>query len=336
MVSQRASGLRGFASLAGHLGFHFYDAAPMKCVLAADLGGTKCRVALVTEDRRVLNAQRIPTSRDRSVFLPALEGAIAAAQKDMPSGVEAPSAIGIGTAGVISADGQTIEIAPNLPLDAFPMVQHMRTRFGLSAALLNDGRASALGEYIQGEAVGSDPLLCLFFGTGIGIGVIVHGMPHEGADNAAGEIGHTIYVPEGRRCPCGGLGHFEAYCGGRAIQERLAAALGPAPDGGMWSRKAVEAMGSAPALAVFEDAALAAAVATANACTLFNPRAVVIGGGLVDVWPELRTRIESFVRRECSKAITRNLRFCGSQGGSDAILLGAAAATRALWASSKR
>ncbi|MEY4822206.1 MAG: hypothetical protein RLY72_1858, partial [Planctomycetota bacterium] len=117
----------------------------MKCVLAADLGGTKCRVALVTEDRRVLNAQRIPTSRDRTVFLPALEGAIAAAQKDLPSGVEAPSAIGIGTAGVISADGQTIEIAPNLPLDAFPMVQHMRARFGLGAALLNDGRASALG-----------------------------------------------------------------------------------------------------------------------------------------------------------------------------------------------
>lgn len=306
----------------------------MKCVLAADLGGTKCRVALVTEDQQVLGAQRIATTRDRATFLPALDAAFEAALAARPAGVDAPNAVGVGTAGVITADGQTIEIAPNLPLDRFPMVEHLRKKLGLPAALLNDGRASALGEHAIGEARGADPLLCLFFGTGIGIGLIVGGKAHAGADNAAGEIGHTIFVPNGRKCPCGGLGHFEAYCGGRAIQERLHEALGQAPGGAMWSLDGALATDSASARTVIEDAVTAAAVCTANACTLFNPRAVVLGGGVVDAWPELATRIEAYVRAQCSVAITRNLQFCGSRAGSDAILIGAAAASRALVARS--
>lgn len=302
----------------------------MKSVLAADLGGTKCRVALVTEDQRVVAAQRIPTNRDRAVFLPALDAAFAAALAQRPAGVDAPSSVGVGTAGVITADGLTIEMAPNLPLDRFPMVGHLRETLGLPAALLNDGRASAMGEHAIGDARGADPLLCLFFGTGIGIGLIVGGRPHAGADNAAGEIGHTIFVPGGRKCPCGGLGHFEAYCGGRAIQERLHESLGPSPDGAMWSLAGALATGRDEARAVLDDAATAAAVCTANACTLFNPRAVVLGGGVVEAWPELATRIEAYVRAQCSAAITRNLRFCGSKAGSDAILVGAAAAARGL------
>jgi N-acetylglucosamine kinase-like BadF-type ATPase len=165
-----------------------YHVARMKCVLAADLGGTKCRVALVTEDQRVLAAQRIPTNRDRSVFLPSLDAAFAAALAARPDGIEMPSAVGVGTAGVITADGQTIEMAPNLPLDRFPMVQHLRDSLGLPAALLNDGRASAMGEHAVGKARGADPLLCLFFGTGIGIGLIVGGRPYAGADNAGASV----------------------------------------------------------------------------------------------------------------------------------------------------
>lgn len=299
----------------------------MKSVLAGDLGGTKCRVALVTEDHRVLGAQRLPTSRDRAVFLPALERAFEQALAARPRDVDPPTAIGVGTAGVITVDGRGIERAPNLPLDDFPLSAHLETRLGLSTFVLNDGRASAWGEFRTGSAKGQDPLLCLFFGTGIGIGFLAGGKPHAGADNAAGEIGHTIYVPGGRRCPCGGLGHFEAYCGGRAITETAAARLGPAPNGSAWTVGELAKDARAEARAILDEAALAAAVCTANACTLLNPRAVVLGGGVLDGWPELGPRIEAYVREHCSRAITRNLGFHKSQGGSDAILLGAAAAT---------
>ncbi len=296
-------------------------------VLTGDLGGTKCRVGIVDADGAVHAAQRLPTLKERGPFLAGLCAAFRAALDQAPKGSPAPSAIGIGTAGVIAPGGRVIVSAPNLPLDGMDLAAHLEGELGLPTTLLNDGRASAWGEQRMGSAKGLDPLLCLFFGTGIGIGVIAGGRPHEGADNAAGEIGHTIYRPSGRRCPCGGLGHFEAYCGGRALVERAVEALGPAPAGlPVWTPQAIMSHGDPAGLAVLEDAAVAACCVTANACTLWNPRAVVLGGGVIEAWPDLMTRIETFVRAECSASITGKLQFHRSQGGSDAILVGAAAA----------
>ena len=306
----------------------------MRSVLAGDLGGTKCRFALVTADRTVLPAKRVATTRDRARFLADLDAAIAAVLAGVPAGVAPPTAMGIGTAGVIPSGGRSIAYAPNLPLDGYPLADHVERRCALRTTLINDGRASAWGEYLVGSAQGLDPQLCLFFGTGIGIGLILGGRPYEGADNAAGEIGHTIHVPDGRPCACGRRGHFEAYCGGRAITERALAEVGRPPAGpsegkggaGEWTVGAVARSDHAAARAILADAALAAGVLTANACTLWNPRAVVLGGGVLDGWPALAPSIEAFVRAHCTAPITQRLEFHRSQGGSDAVLLGAAAA----------
>ena len=89
------------------------------------------------------------------------------------------------------------------------------------------------------------------------------------------------------------------------------------------------ACGSAAARGILDEAASAASTLVANCCTLLNPRAVVLGGGVLAGWPQLRQRIEEFVGRQCSAQVTGSLRFCRSVGGSDAILLGAARATGA-------
>ncbi|MBX3464196.1 MAG: ROK family protein [Planctomycetes bacterium] len=308
----------------------------MRTVLAGDLGGTKCRYALVGEDFSVHRVQHVATVRDRDEFLRGLDRAITAVLAELPPGLEPPRAAGFGTAGVVPADGASILQAPNLPLDGYPLAGHVAQRFGLPTTLLNDGRASAWGEFLRGNAAGRDPLLCLFFGTGVGIGLIVHGRPYGGGANAAGEIGHTTFAPGGRACPCGGRGHFEAYCGGRAITERAAAELGR-PDGPVWTVGGVVAAADrtdpvgAAARTILHDAATAACTLVENACTLLNPAAVVLGGGVCAGWPALPTRIEAHVRQHCSEPIRRDLAFVPSLGGSDAILWGAAAATGALW-----
>jgi glucokinase len=311
----------------------------LRSVLAGDLGGTKCRFALVSEDFAVHRVQKVPTVRERGPFLEAFDHALATVVNDLPPGLEAPTAVGIGTAGVIPRDGASIVRAPNLPLDGFPLAQHVKQRFGIPATLINDGRASAFGEYLRGHAVARDPLLCLFFGTGIGIGLIVDGQPYGGATNAAGEIGHTMFRPGGRRCACGAPGHFEAYCGGRAITERAAvevvAASGSAS--GTWTVGAVVAAAAGKgaaaeaARAILDDAASAACTMVANACTVLNPSAVVLGGGVLAGWPQLSQRIETHVRESTSRSIHEGLLFVPSLGGSDAILWGAAAATGVLW-----
>ncbi|MBL8728095.1 MAG: ROK family protein [Planctomycetes bacterium] len=307
----------------------------MRSVLAGDLGGTKCRYALVGEDFTVHRVQHVATVRERPAFLAGLERAIAAVLADLPPGLDAPQAAGFGTAGVVPPAGGSILQAPNLPLDGFPLAAHVQQRFGLPTTLVNDGRASAWGEFLRGHAVGRDPLLCLFFGTGIGIGLIVGGKPYGGAANAAGEIGHTTYRPDGHACPCGARGHFEAYCGGRAITERAAQDLGSAPTG-QWTVGGVVAAagGTDPraraAQSLLDEAALAACTLVENACTLLNPAAVVLGGGVLDGWPDLRARIEAHVRRHVRPPVSA-VAFAPSLGGSDAILWGAAAATGALW-----
>lgn len=310
----------------------------MRTVLAGDLGGTKCRFALVSEDYGVHRVQHVPTVREREPFLRSLEQALATIVADLPAGCEPPLACGFGTAGVIPRDGRSIDRAPNLPLDGFPLAEFCERRFGVPTTLLNDGRASAWGEFLRGHAAGLDPLLCLFFGTGIGIGLIVDGKPFAGGSNAAGEIGHTTFVPDGRLCPCGGKGHFEAYCGGRAITEQGAARLGPGPEGGHWTvgaiAKAAAGDGSKAmaARAILAEAEAAACALVANACTLLNPRAVVLGGGVLSGWPELEGRIVAHVRAATSPMIHRDLRFVPTLGGSDAILWGASAATGKLFA----
>lgn len=314
----------------------------MRSVLAGDLGGTKCRFALVGDDFSVHAVQHVPTVRDRTRFLDGFEQAIAAVLAALPSGWERPAAAGFGTAGVIPRDGRTIEYAPNLPLDGVPLAQRVEDRFGLPTTLLNDGRASAWGEYLRGHAAGADPLLCLFFGTGIGIGLIAGGRPFAGGSNAAGEIGHTVYRPNGRRCPCGRLGHFEAYCGGRAITERAAEAVGHPAAGGTWTVGAVVAAAAADGpdalalRAVLDEAEQAACTLVANACTLLNPSACVLGGGVLTGWPALQQRIVAHVANATSVPIHRDLRFVPTLGGSDAILWGAAAATGALWPAGPR
>ena len=135
----------------------------MRTVLAGDLGGTKCRYALVGEDFSVHRVQHVATIRDREPFLAGMDRAVAAILQDLPPGLERPTAAGFGTAGVVPRGGQSIDRAPNLPLDGFPLASHVQRRFGLPTTLLIVGRASALGEFLRGHAVGRDPLLCLFF-----------------------------------------------------------------------------------------------------------------------------------------------------------------------------
>ena len=326
----------------------------MRTVLAGDIGGTKCRFALVSSDFGVHRVQLVPTVRETGPFIDGLTQAVRRVldQREAlapPSGIEldAPIALGFGTAGLIPVDGSSVNYAPNLPLEGFPLAQFLDAEFGLPVTLINDGRASAWGEYLRGHAASKDPLLCLFVGTGIGIGLIVDGKPYGGGNNAAGEIGHTVYRPGGRRCPCGRIGHFEAYCGGRAITERALEEIGPPPGSAAdaperWTvGRIVEVAEQEPDAApesnagraqrILTDAAEAVCALISNCCVLLNPRAVVLGGGVLSGWPALRELIIEHVHAETNEPIHADLEFVDSMGGSDAILWGAAAATGALW-----
>ena len=302
----------------------------MKTVLVADLGGTSCRFAAVTADFGVLCRVAWPSPSSSADYVATVERGLRQVLAELPPHLERPSAIGVGSAGVVAKGTDRISLVPNLPIEGWAVAKELEQRFGLPTTVLNDGRASALGEFHRGEARGSDPLLCLFFGTGIGIGMVAGGKPFAGADNAAGEIGHTIFEAGGRLCACGVPGHFEAYCGGRSMTDRAQAELGDPPAGEEWSVGTLVGSDHPVAKKILEDACRAASVLVANSITVWNPRAVLLGGGVLEAWPALQGHIAAFVEDHCSGQVRANLRLTASSPGSDAIFWGAAIATGVL------
>ena len=109
----------------------------------------------------------------------------------------------------------TIEHAPNLSFKGVvPFVDRLKAHLPeLNAvAITNDANAAALGEMIYGGAKGMQHFAMFTLGTGVGCGLVVNGNLVYGHDGFAGECGHTVVVPDGRSCGCGGKGHLEAYC----------------------------------------------------------------------------------------------------------------------------
>jgi glucokinase len=163
----------------------------------------------------------------------------------------------------------------------------------VAVKLGNDVQVATNAEFTLGAAREFSSLLGVFWGTGVGGGIVLDGRPWVGR-GAAGEIGHIVVRHKGLRCPCGRTGCMEAYAGRRAMEARARKAHkdGDKTDlfklmeekgrdrltSGIWAR-ALE-RGDALAEQLVDDAVDALGVAVASACNVLDPDAVIIGGGL--------------------------------------------------------
>jgi glucokinase len=206
------------------------------------------------------------------------------------------AAVGVGAPGAIDSATGVVRRAPNLhgfdhpiPLGAM-LAEALGTA---TVAVDNDVNVAALAEHRLGAGQGSDDLLAVFVGTGVGGGLILGGTVRRGPSGVAGEIGHMIVHDGGRRCGCGGHGHLEAYAG-RAGMERTARKRAKdgdktklvklAGDGRMKSSVFAKALAEDDEVAkeLVAEAADALGAALASAVALVDLDRVVLGGGLGD------------------------------------------------------
>jgi len=115
--------------------------------------------------------------------------------------------VGIGSPGVVDAEGRVIE-APNRRWYDVPLAAQLTERLGLAVHVANDANIAALGEFTFGGAAG-DGLLVLTVGEGVGAGIMVDGARVRGHADAAGELGHVTVVDDGEPCACGRRGCLE-------------------------------------------------------------------------------------------------------------------------------
>jgi len=260
-----------------------------------DLGGTKIQAVVVDEDYNALGSARRPTPTSggpadvATEMANALRDAAAAAELD-PAEL---TGIGVGSPGTI--EGGKVTSARNLPgwEGTFPLAETLSTALGPEVRVGNDVQVATDAEFKLGAGRLYSSLLGVFWGTGVGGGLILNGAPWLGR-GGAGEIGHMVIETDGARCTCGRRGCMEAYAG-RASMEAHALRLkekGRKTDlfklmeerertrvtSGVWAR-ALEHKDKL-AIEIVDRAVWALAAGIASAVNLLDVEGVIIGGGL--------------------------------------------------------
>ncbi|MFJ7330200.1 ROK family protein [Streptomyces cyaneofuscatus] len=303
-------------------------------VAALDIGGTKIAGALVDGGGNLLvRAQRPTPAREGAE---AVMGAVDEVLGELTASVlwERAGSAGIGSAGPVDAAAGTVSPV-NVPgWRDFPLVERVqKTIGGLPVALVGDGVAMTAAEHWLGAARGYDNALCLVVSTGVGGGLVLGGTLHPGPSGNAGHIGHISVDLDGDLCPCGARGCVERIASGPNIARRaLDGGWRPGPDGDTTAAAVAAAAraGDPVALASYERAAQALAAGIAATATLVDIDIAVIGGGVAGAGEVLFAPLRRSLRDYATLSFVRGLTVAPAVMGTDAGLVGAAAAAIAL------
>lgn len=304
--------------------------------IGVDVGGTKIHAGLVDRDGRVLKEVRRMTPEGGPF---GVVDAIIELSEEVTDGVHDAeiSGLGLGLPAQIDFPKQSVEFCTNLPLTGIDVRSLVMSRIKHHVTIDNDGHTAALGEFRYGCATGIRDFIMVTIGTGVGGGVFVKGEPYRGHRGLSGELGHMVIDLEGPECPCGGRGHLEAFIGGPALaaKGREAAstfrgvAIKEAADGDANAvnadavKRAARA-GDEVAIKILSEAGWILGRALVGLVNIFNPRLIVIGGGVGGDCEFIMERAEEAIAEE-AMAGRRDVKLSLSQLGADGGVLGAAA-----------
>ncbi|HSO87326.1 MAG TPA: ROK family protein [Draconibacterium sp.] len=188
--------------------------------LGIDIGGTKCAVVAGDEDFNIYQKIQFETrtgERDYNAvldeFFVHIESLFSTYPKQQLKG------IGISCGGPLDSKKGMIYSPPNLPgWDNVPIVEIFSKRFGVPVSIQNDANACALAEWLMGAGKGTQNMIFLTFGTGMGSGLILNGQLYAGTNDLGGEVGHIRLAKNGP-VGFGKAGSFEGFCSGGGIAQ---------------------------------------------------------------------------------------------------------------------
>jgi glucokinase len=262
-----------------------------------DLGGTKIQTVVVNGSWKVLGEARRPTPTTGGPEDVAKQMAEAMQEAAQAANLEtgALAAVGVGSPGDVDQRTGSVSHARNLPgwEDTFELGRWLKEKLGITVKVGNDVQVATEAEFHLGAGRPYKSLVGVFWGTGVGGGLILDGKPWLGR-GGAGEIGHMVIKQDGAHCPCGRRGCMEAYSGRAAMEAK---ARREHEDGrktdlfkimkkhdhdrltsGIWERalKAEDAL----ATELIDRAVAALGAGVASVINLLDVEAVIIGGGL--------------------------------------------------------
>jgi glucokinase len=305
--------------------------------IGVDLGGTKMLVGVLADTEPLYEQREASKGQTEDELVGLLVREIEEAREARPD----VAAIGLGIPATIDHDSGVAVSAVNLPLKNLPVREIVTERTGLPVFVDNDGNVAALAEYLYGVAQGKPDTVMLTVGTGIGGGLILDGEIYRGSTGAGAELGHVVIQVDGPPCQgnCPNHGCVEALASGTALGREARAAAESNPDSALGKRlatgeevdgKAVtEAAlaGDKMAIGVFDLIGSRLGVACASFANIFQPHAIVVGGGVIAAGDLLLEPARREVRERGLDPMNKTPILAATLG-NDAGMIGAAALAR--------
>jgi glucokinase len=305
--------------------------------IGVDLGGTKVQVGVLAGVETLWESRETSRGQDEDELVELLVREVNAAREARPDAV----AVGLGIPATINQERGVAIAAVNLPLLDLAVRDVVEERVGLPVFLDNDGNVAALAEYRYGAARGKPTMVMLTIGTGIGGGLILGGEIFRGATGAGVELGHVVIQADGPPCQgnCPNHGCVEALASGTALGREGRAAAESAPDSalgklhaegeeihGLAVTEAAKA-GDEIAIGVFDLIGSRLGVACASFANIFEPEAIVVGGGVITAGDLLLDPARKEVRARALDPMNQTP-ILEATLGNDAGMIGAAALAR--------
>ena len=261
--------------------------------IGIDIGGTGTKFGIVDRNGNVLFSGSLSTRGHGPVesFIDELYNQLGVLI-EKAGGSGRMRGIGVGAPNGNFYSG-TVEYAPNLPWKGIiPLAKLIQNKFQLQTILTNDANAAAIGEMMYGAAKGMKDFIMITLGTGVGSGIVANGKLIYGHDGFAGELGHTIIIPEGRMHDgTGKKGSLESYASATGVMltalEMLEknsdeSLLRGVPKEQLDSRKVYDAaiQGDKLAKDIFDFTGGILGLALANFVMFSSPEAIILFGGL--------------------------------------------------------
>jgi len=305
--------------------------------IGVDLGGTKMLIGVLDGTEVRYESREASTGQDEDELVELLVREVSEAKEACPGA----TAVGLGIPATIDHDTGVAVSAVNLPLSDLPIRDLVSERVGLPVFVDNDGNVAALAEHLFGAGQGKQNLVMLTVGTGIGGGLILSGEIYRGATGAGAELGHTVIQADGPPCQgnCPNHGCVEALASGTALgrEGRAAAesapgsalgrmlAAGEAIDGKAVTVAALD--GDETATGVFELIGSRLGVACSSFANIFQPDAIVVGGGVIAAGELLLGPARRELRQRALNPMNATP-ILEATLGNDAGMIGAAAMAR--------
>lgn len=314
---------------------------PDPYLLGIDIGGSKILTAITNPSGEIISSDYTvtPAREDVSKITEELIASIHRSVDGAKIKLEDIAAIGIGAPGISNPDSGIVYSSPNLPSwRNVPLKQILMNIFKRPAFLINDANAAALGEFYYGAAREVRHFIYVTISTGIGGGIIINGEIYTGTLGTAGEIGHMIIKPDGPQCGCGNRGCWETLASGTALareaKQRIEAGIVTSildiAEGKVESITAemVHAaadQGDATAKELIAQTSYYLGIGLANLVNIFNPKLIVIGGGLANIGDTLLQPAYEVVRERAFREAYEAVGFVRVRLGRNSGVLGAAA-----------